>query len=1183
MPRVSIVMPVYSGEKYLREALDSIIAQTYTDWELIAVNEYGSSRAATDILREYEARDDRIRVIQNEKRLYIAQSLNVGLRAAKGEYIARMDADDISKPERLRRQVDFLDTNPQIIICGTHIEDLNGEPIDWDIEEDCEQIATDILFFSPFVHPTVMFRRSVVETYEIYYNPKFVASEDYEFFQRVCLVGKAANLPESLFRYRLHADNATEKNRAVGASLYEQAMARGFIKLGISFTAEEMSLLSPHKCLKGAAGQEIIARLSKLLQLLKRMFYVNERKNVYPRKYFSHTLYKRFQDARKSVSWACDSIDWRAVDSFCDCAIFRHPYFFEGKKLLDSEAEKTPLISVLLPAYNSEDYIAETIDSILRQTLDDFEILVINEFGSDDQTVEIIEMFHDDRIKIVQNEERLGLAESLNKGMKMARGKYIARIDADDLSSPDRFEKQVRFLDENPEYGVCGSWQHHFGPDTDMIHRVPVSHEALKAQFLYRCELCHSTLMLRREAFIDNGLFYDPSRAAEDYELWTRAVYCFKFANLPEVLGEYRVGGGNITAQKIDRLSKESGEICASLLRQHLGIHVEAGHIPFLSSWTNEFNKVLNPKTLYSQLLREKKLLEQMWKQNEKRHVYAPEELLYTINKRWRWATNNWVYGTDLGTIYSIEELFVQYPILEDNRRQGAALLWMKNMLHIPKKALKKCLKPFFRPIRVRLEAQIDQLKRQIWDVEGHLKDALQDVKKEVWDSEGHLKDQYHAFGAAVDERITMLQKDIDALRTAVKNAETAAVGMDSRISKVEENLTRAVDSRVWKAEENLTQTVDSRVWKAEENLSKAVDSRVLKAEENILQTVDSRVWKAEENLSKTVDSRVWKAEENLSKAVDSRVWKAEENLSQTVDSRVWKAEENLSKTVDSRVWKAEENIGCVVEEQSKRIHGEHEELHNHIDLSYRDIMVVLEKQLKFIGKHDLILKTEHPLAFDSLDYRYPRGTVNDNTRYPRFIKKCETVFGKERGLSFLDLGCSGGGMVLDAVIRGHLGIGLEGCDLSLIQQRAEWRLLRNNLFTCDITKPFTLTHGGSGETMAFDVITAWEVMEHIQEDDLPQLFDNVRSHLADGGYFVGSIACWDDIDPESGVNWHVTVHPPEWWQAKFREFGFEEASDLFCMEDMARGGINHPLGWLALGGYPNSYLMVLKKARGHK
>ena len=104
MPKVSIVMPVYNGEAYINEAIDSIIAQTFTDWEFIIVNEYGSNEAVTSILHDYEKRDSRIHIIQNETRLRIAESLNVGLRAATGEYIARMDADDIAVMDSMEKK-----------------------------------------------------------------------------------------------------------------------------------------------------------------------------------------------------------------------------------------------------------------------------------------------------------------------------------------------------------------------------------------------------------------------------------------------------------------------------------------------------------------------------------------------------------------------------------------------------------------------------------------------------------------------------------------------------------------------------------------------------------------------------------------------------------------------------------------------------------------------------------------------------------------------------------------------------------------------------------------------------------------------------------------------------------------------------------------------------------------------
>ena len=145
----------------------------------------------------------------------------------------------------------------------------------------------------------------------------------------------------------------------------------------------------------------------------------------------------------------------------------------------------------------------------------------------------------------------------------------------------------------------------------------------------------------------------------------------------------------------------------------------------------------------------------------------------------------------------------------------------------------------------------------------------------------------------------------------------------------------------------------------------------------------------------------------------------------------------------------------------------------------------------------------------------------------------------------------------MEAALKGHISIGLEGSDFSQKEQRAEWRLLGERLKTCDITKPFLLTR--SGEIQKFDIITAWEVLEHISEADLAALFTNIRRHLSSNGLFIASIANWDDIDPVSGVDWHITKHPYEWWKSKFEENGYSVCTELFETIDLARGGYNPP------------------------
>jgi SAM-dependent methyltransferase len=181
-------------------------------------------------------------------------------------------------------------------------------------------------------------------------------------------------------------------------------------------------------------------------------------------------------------------------------------------------------------------------------------------------------------------------------------------------------------------------------------------------------------------------------------------------------------------------------------------------------------------------------------------------------------------------------------------------------------------------------------------------------------------------------------------------------------------------------------------------------------------------------------------------------------------------------------------------------------------------------------------VETKHPVAFESPDHLIPRGTKADNSTNKRFVRYMRERLERERPEhqhGALDLGCSGGQLVKDFSELGWVAVGLEGSDYSLKHRRANWPALAGkNLFTCDITKPFQIT--ANGKDAKFDLITLWEVLEHIAEKDLTQLFTNILNHLEVGGYLVASTTSVPDV--QNGVDLHQTKWTNEQWRAMVKQ-----------------------------------------------
>jgi len=205
-PSISVIMPILNGEKYLRAAIDSILSQTFQNFELLLLVEYGSNDISKTIIRSYV--DERIVIIENNKRLGLPESLNVGIKTSKGKYIARMDADDIAYKDRLKIQFDYLEAHPDVDLLGANAY-INGNPLQkTHLPEKYDEIRFVMCLRNCLMHPVIMWKKEAFEKEELYYN-NIPHSEDYDFWIRVLPNHKVINLKKALFSYRIHGGSKT--------------------------------------------------------------------------------------------------------------------------------------------------------------------------------------------------------------------------------------------------------------------------------------------------------------------------------------------------------------------------------------------------------------------------------------------------------------------------------------------------------------------------------------------------------------------------------------------------------------------------------------------------------------------------------------------------------------------------------------------------------------------------------------------------------------------------------------------------------------------------------------------------------------------------------------------------------------------------------------------------------------
>jgi len=306
-----------------------------------------------------------------------------------------------------------------------------------------------------------------------------------------------------------------------------------------------------------------------------------------------------------------------------------------------------PLISVVMSVYNSEKYLKEAIDSILIQTYTNFEFIIIND-GSRDRSLEIIRKYQeeDERIILISRENK-GLPYSLNEGIRLSKGKYIARMDADDISLPTRVEEQVIFMEENRDIGICGCSI--LDLDTDRKWILTPYDKRLKVELLFLSAFAHPSVMIDRKMMIENNLFYNEAFfQSQDFELWVRMSKYTKFANLKSTLLRYRVLEDSIS-READKNTEERYLVIKSIFETYLWqMNIKNTE----EENRLHFNLTINTrmKENFVEFAKMENYFSKILEANAEKQIFDNRELKKVLGKKW---LRNIVYRRDVKAVFS--------------------------------------------------------------------------------------------------------------------------------------------------------------------------------------------------------------------------------------------------------------------------------------------------------------------------------------------------------------------------------------------------------------------------------------------------------------------------------------------------------------------------------------------------
>jgi len=541
-------MSVRNGMPFVQKTVPSILGQTFLDFEFVIVD-----NASTDGTREYlqsvAAAAPRIRLLLNGQDLGHSGGLNRGLEACQAPWVARIDADDIALPNRLERQLAFVNENPDVVVtcCFAYYINQHGDrKTRTFLDITTRDAFRDYMARNEAIgllHPGVMMRRDVVQSLGGY-REQFGGANDIDLWNRISEQGHLILAQsEYLMEYRIHSAAISSSKFLDSRLKYEWARE--------CMLARRAGLPEPdwETFLKKWNGASFPTRLNRRRKIIAKMYYRLAGENLIGGRLFRGGLFFAIS-ALLQPGYVWNRISGQILSRYDQAALRGTSSLI--LRNIQVERGATASITVIIACRNSGKFIREAVESCYNQTRPPEKIIVVDDASTDESIAILNELAHAGLIQLIRNEKNLGRAESFNRTIEFVNTEFVANLDADDIALPHRFERQLEFMRLHPRMGCCSSFVQYINGPGEKIARgvLDILTEADLKKYLQSGEpfgLYCPSVMLRSEVIKNPSLrFRGEFWPADDIDLWNRIAEAgWQVLAQPEFLTAYRVHAGS--------------------------------------------------------------------------------------------------------------------------------------------------------------------------------------------------------------------------------------------------------------------------------------------------------------------------------------------------------------------------------------------------------------------------------------------------------------------------------------------------------------------------------------------------------------------------------------------------------------------------------------------------------------